>query len=676
MNSARRRWVLRQWVWLLGPLIAVALAYWSGIFWRIDFAIYDAALPSVPLPSDVVIVAVDDASIAELGRWPWPRSVHAALLDRLREAGARAVELDFLFTEPDASAPSSDAALAAAMSRGPPTVLPSFAYMSDSGGPLHEQLPIPILTRAAAAIGHPQLEMDPDGIVRSVFLREGLGAPTRPYLAAALLQSIPGAAPLRWMGERHPDVPAAPDRWVRDYRMMIPFLKPPAHFPQLSYVDVLRGAVPPSALRGKIVLAGVTAQGLGDALPTPRSGYSRPMAGVEVTANVLQTLRSGTGIRPVSMPTAILLGCIPMLIVAIGLQHLPPRYSLLLVVMLWLGTLGAGMVLLRSFYWWWPPTAPLAALLLAYPLWSWRRLELTQSFLEEELAQLAREEFPLLSAAPAGAPPPGRGDVLIRRIDLMRRATQRLRAVQREREDVVRFLSHDMKSPAASLLGLAQLQRDPGRALPPQELSRRLDLLAHRMVALVDDFVALARAESADPKAFDDVDLRDAVQDAYDEVWAAAQARNVTIRLHEPEDTCWVSGDRQLLARAVVNLLSNAVKFSSPGCDVQLTCELRDHSVVVSVADDGPGIEPERRASLFQRFSRGAHRGNPDPGGAGLGLAFVRVVAEKHRGHAWADDDRQVGAAFHFSVPVNTTVPVNAPEPAQFHAAENVLRAP
>jgi signal transduction histidine kinase len=226
-----------------------------------------------------------------------------------------------------------------------------------------------------------------------------------------------------------------------------------------------------------------------------------------------------------------------------------------------------------------------------------------------------------------------------------------LRAAQREREEVLRFLSHDMKSPATSLLGLAQLQRDPARALSPVELSQRLDLLAQRVLALVDSFVALARAESADPARFDHFDLRDAVQDAYDEVWAAAQAREITISPTVFDESCMVSGDRQLLARAIINLLSNAIKFSAHGSGVELFCEHSGPNAVVSVVDRGPGVDVDRRAALFLRFSRGVHRG-PDPGGAGLGLAFVRVVAEKHGGVAWAEHGREQGAVFRLSVPL------------------------
>jgi PAS domain S-box-containing protein len=755
---------LRQRVWFVIALLCLTtLLYLTNVFWRTDLEIFDAALPTAPAPADVLIVAIDDASIAALGQWPWSRAVHASLLDRLREYGARAVALDILFTEPDPNSPEGDVALARAMERGPPTVLPLLADLRGPTQAPRERLPIPILAQAAAGLGHVDMEVDRDGIVRSVFLREGPGAATREYLAAALLEHTPGANPVHLRGDRNPEGAGSSTAWVRDYRVLIPFLGPPGHFAQLSYVDVLRGAVTPSAVRGKWVLVGATATGLGDFFATPRSGQSRPMPGVEINAHVLQALMSDNTINHASMPLALLLGLIPVALVGIGLQRLAPGRSLLLTTALVMATLGLSVLLLRAAGLWWPPTPALAVLLSAYPLWSWQRLEATQTFLEEELSQLARERFPLLPDLPPASVARGSDDFLQRRIGLLQQATQRLRsarslfagtidalpdatllvdsrgqvvlvnpaartlfgssdntplegmavdelfsrrapgqlqfaslaerapctvevvladtgrhclvragafhdepgvragtiidladvtelrAAQREREEVLRFLSHDMKSPATSLLGLAQLQRDPARALGREELSQRLDLLALRVLTLVDNFVALARAESSDPAKFELFDLRDAVQDAYDEVWAAAQAREIAISPSVSERACMVSGDRQHLARAIVNLLSNAIKFSAPGNGIELLCEDVGENAVISVLDHGAGIEPERRSALFQRFSRALHRGT-DPGGVGLGLAFVRVVAEKHGGAAWAEHER--GTKFRLSVPL------------------------
>jgi signal transduction histidine kinase len=254
----------------------------------------------------------------------------------------------------------------------------------------------------------------------------------------------------------------------------------------------------------------------------------------------------------------------------------------------------------------------------------------------------------LIRAVPFHAGAQGRIGTILALADITE-----LRAAQSERDDVLRFLSHDMKSPASSLLGLAQLQRDPNRALAPRELTARLELLAQRLLTLVDGFVSLARAGSTDPRAFDDFDVCDAIRDAYDEVWASARARNSSINAAISEEPVMVHGDRQLLARAVVNLLSNALKFSGLDASVDLTCRQSGHEVIIRVADHGPGIAPDAASLLFQRFSRGLHRGTADPGGAGLGLAFVRVVAEKHRGRAWVEAGEGYGAVFCLSLPAS-----------------------
>lgn len=658
---ARRRspWT-RQWLGLLAVMsVVIVLACTYRWFWRLDFAVYDASLPTRPAPSDVVIVAIDDASIESIGRWPWRRVVHATLLERLRTMGARIVALDILMTEADPTSPEDDAHLASSMRQGMPVVLPLLVRFPRNGGFIREELPIPPLAQAAAAIGHVNVDVDPDGMVRSLFLKEGLGSPARPYLASTL---IPGQ---QKCAAHHPDLEHAPqDVWVRDCQILIPYSGPPGHFTQVSYADVLAGRVTDSTIRGKFVLVGATAQGVGDAWATPLSGGAQAMAGVEILANVLQAQRAGTLIRKVPLIPTILLSLLPIYLLGIALRVMPPRWSMMYGIAIWLTTIAASVVALQLMHWWWPPSASLLSILALYPLWSWRRLVATQSFMDEEFARLAGVEQTLTPSLSQPTADARALDPVDRRIELLRTATQLLidarqrlltdisemRKAQRERDDVIRFLSHDMKSPASSLMGLAQLQRDPHRALPPSELSERLDVLANRTLTLVDGFVALARAESVDPNQFDEFDVRDAIQDAYDEVWGAAQARGISINSTAPTVLAHIDGDRQLLARAIVNLLGNAVKFSPDGSTIQLECLAQSATVLIRITDSGPGIDPQQQALLFQRFTRGVHRGAKDPGGAGLGLAFVRVVAEKHGGRVWAENTTG-GAVFCLSVP-------------------------
>ncbi len=158
-----------------------------------------------------------------------------------------------------------------------------------------------MLADAAAALGHAHVEIDRDGIARSVFLREGCRPASRPHFVLALLERVaPGElAPLR--GERHPDLAHAPARRL-GARLAAddPVPRPARPFHHACPMPtVLHGRVDDSRLRGRWVLVGATAQGLGDAYATPLSREGRTTAGVEFGANLLQALRSGSGIVPI-----------------------------------------------------------------------------------------------------------------------------------------------------------------------------------------------------------------------------------------------------------------------------------------------------------------------------------------------------------------------------------------
>jgi CHASE2 domain-containing sensor protein/signal transduction histidine kinase len=369
--------------------------------WRWDHLLYDAQLKlwSRPAPADIVIVAVDEASLSALGRWPWPRRVHAELVARLAEEGARAVGLDILFAEPDGLDPAGDQMLAAALDRSERSVLPVFVEQPRLGGQLIETLPIPAIAQAAAALGHVHAELDPDGIARSVYLLEGLGQARWPTLSLAMLRLV---NPQGWgtlPGLRKPlEQEDISQVWVRDHHILVPFAGPPGHFPRVSFASVLAGDYPAGIFRNAHVLIGVTATGLGDALPTPVSGRNQPMPGVEFNANVLEALRSGNVIEPLALRWRLMVTGLIVLLPMLLFPRLAPRSSLVVAGILLVGTLGACAVVLRTTGWWFPPATALLGVAVSYPLWSWRRLEFAMRYLNRELALLQREQAEL----PAG----------------------------------------------------------------------------------------------------------------------------------------------------------------------------------------------------------------------------------------------------------------------------------
>ncbi len=368
-------------------LLALALSQ-TGWLNRWDLLIYDWNLSwrSRAPASDIVIVAIDEQSLRDMGRWPWSRHVHAELVRKLAEAGARAVALDIVFAEPDLTEPTADQTLAAALADYGRVVLPVLNEQTRLHGQLIETLPIPTLAHAAARLGHVDLELDQDGIARSVYLKAGLGSPHWSTLTLALLEAVDPGAWQRLPGQRAPPSPSmVSSAWQRDYRILIPFAGPPGHFQQVSYHDVLRGHFTPPVFHDRWVLVGVTAVGLGDALPTPVSAQAQPMSGVEFNANILDALLRGMTIQPVSQSSFMAMTAFLVLLPLVMYAVCPPSWTLPLAGLMLLLTLVVSFGLLQISQRWFPPAAALLAQGLSCPLWvGWRWRQARRALLVEQ----------------------------------------------------------------------------------------------------------------------------------------------------------------------------------------------------------------------------------------------------------------------------------------------------
>lgn len=368
MIAAWRRWLAGLLIPGTLAVAAVALVEQDWL-WRLDLVLYDFFMRARPAaaPADVVLVSIDERSLYGLGRWPWARGRHAELIERLTSAGARAIALDIAFTEPD----GGDGRLADALRASGRVVLPVLHEQVDVDGAPVESLPVPALAAAAASLGHVDVEVDPDGIVRTAYLEAGLGRPAWPHLALALYRvGEPGALPVV-PGETDPDgQEAAPYMWVRNRRVLVPFSGAPGHFRRTSYLDVLEGQVPQDWLRGAYVLVGPTATGLGDQVPTPVSGLERPMSGIEFNANLLQALRQATTAQYLSFGATA--GLAAALVLAAGAGLVLVRRQALLTAIAVATVLAVSWGLLAWWGTWFTPMPAIAGILLAYPLAAWK----------------------------------------------------------------------------------------------------------------------------------------------------------------------------------------------------------------------------------------------------------------------------------------------------------------
>lgn len=356
---------------LVGGLAAIA-SHWQW-FWQQDEAVYDAYVGAWDYPPDprLLIVAIDDNSLQQIGQWPWPRSTHARLLDRLTEAGSARVVLDLMLSEPDRQDAAQDAELAAAIRRNGRVVLPVLAAPASGPNMAEELLPIPLIAANAATLGHSDVEVDADGVARGLYLTAGIGSPHWPALGLALADAR-GPLP----GLRDPDPgQSSPYQWRRDHYVRVRYAGPPERFPQVSYVDLLNGDVDPALLRGRLVLVGMTASGIAPRLLTPTT-RERWMSGSEYQANVASMLLTD---KVITLPPTLWRDLLSGLLVALCCLGLSlPRASASALLAL-PSTLLLSFVLLRAGNLWFAPAAALTgmlAVICAWVLWrisAWRR---------------------------------------------------------------------------------------------------------------------------------------------------------------------------------------------------------------------------------------------------------------------------------------------------------------
>jgi len=227
------------------------------------------------------------------------------------------------------------------------------------------------------------------------------------------------------------------------------------------------------------------------------------------------------------------------------------------------------------------------------------------------------------------------------------------KATQRQRDDILELLTHDMRSPQASIL--AVLETAPAENIAPEE-ARRIRHYAERTLGLADGFVQLARAESLE-YALEEVALGDMVTDAIDDLWPQLTAKSITIDTSETEERLIVEVERSLVTRALINVLGNAIKYSGPGSHIRCILALEagaddEPRASCAIADQGPGLDEEHKHQIFDRFHRGPLRAGRRADGVGLGLSFVHTVVVRHRGEIRCHSTLGQGTTFTFVLPL------------------------
>lgn len=367
-------------------LTSVGILAFTEILERLDFMIYDKLSTLIPYSqdSDIVIIAIDDQSLGIIGRWPWPRDIHAALINRLNLIGNQHLALDLLFSEPQSNNPHADQLLASAIASHGNVVLPLAPVSTAHTESLHIVAPLPLF-RNHAVLGHADIEIDSDGIVRRVFLNAGINTPTWPALAQALIN--PASAKQHFLREEDEKPSGQSKHWYRADEVLIPYLGRPGSFNQISYANVLFDDDILASLKDKTLIVGVTAAGIGTRFATPTSSLNHQfMSGAEWHANVYSMLQHDRAIYPVPNTWVAIISVAWIMLVLLGTSLTKRNLTVPILIFISITGIFSIYQLLKTVHIWIPPGAALLGTLAAYPLANWQRInQFIRSFLITKL---------------------------------------------------------------------------------------------------------------------------------------------------------------------------------------------------------------------------------------------------------------------------------------------------
>jgi two-component system sensor histidine kinase KdpD len=242
-------------------------------------------------------------------------------------------------------------------------------------------------------------------------------------------------------------------------------------------------------------------------------------------------------------------------------------------------------------------------------------------------------------------------------------ASQVRMETERLRNSLLSSVSHDLRTPLATITGAATTILESGTRLDQrtqQELVESVRDEADRLNRLVQNLLEMTRLESGALQLHRDWHpVEEVVGAALGRLAKTLGTRRVSVSI--PPDLPLVKIDDVLIEQVFVNLLDNAVKYTPPDTAIRIIVTATDQSVTAEVADHGPGLPKGQEALVFEKFYRAASESRR---GAGLGLAICRGVVVAHGGRIWAHNLPEGGVAFLFTLPLTDAPPASVPADA------------
>ena len=240
--------------------------------------------------------------------------------------------------------------------------------------------------------------------------------------------------------------------------------------------------------------------------------------------------------------------------------------------------------------------------------------------------------------------------------DALEESLRKLREVEKMRDDLMKMIVHDLKTPLTSVLATMEMLADgdwgPVTAEQKQALADA-ESKAEDLLALIGDLLEVSRIEEATMSLDLEPLAPGALLNELMHEWSMRfQQERATATIDVADDAPVFEADKALLKRVIGNLISNALTHSGTAVTLQLSARREGDGILFTVADNGPGIPREYHEVIFRKFERVKTPNIPRTRSSGLGLAFCKLVVDAHGGRIWVQSTEGKGSAFHFVLPV------------------------
>ena len=230
-----------------------------------------------------------------------------------------------------------------------------------------------------------------------------------------------------------------------------------------------------------------------------------------------------------------------------------------------------------------------------------------------------------------------------------------LRRLEMIRQDFISNISHELRTPIASVKALAETLNEGAVEDPSvaKDFLSRINAEADKLAQMVQELGELSRIESGEaPLQIRSINIAEAIGHAVDRLRAQADRAELKLDIDSPPTLPEVLADEARVEQVLVNLIHNAIKFTPSGGRISISAKAKDNDIMVSVADTGIGIPPDDLPRIFERFYKADK--SRTGGGTGLGLAIAKHIVEAHDGRIWAESVEGKGSNFNFTLPLTS----------------------